>query len=162
MTNIILKRNKEIDILAFNPNTGERLQIEVRICIRGFRLRMIDTQTKKGQEHRRGMDTLYEKKFTDPVIVNAITDFFGGEKYQKVLVVWETEGSDVIEKTKSLYGIDIWKMPDILKSLSEEVKTKAYRDKVRRTIQLLYLSGVKDDTQLLSVLLDIPEVPLFP
>jgi hypothetical protein len=139
MTNIMLQGGKEIDLLAFNPKTGERFHIEVRVCIgRGFRLRMIDTQTKRGQKHRRGMDTLNEIKFIPPTVVNAVSEIFGSPDYKKVLVVWEVEDEIVIEQAKCTpYEIEVWKMADIIGGLVREVKTKGYRDDVLRTVQLI-------------------------
>lgn len=142
MTNIMLEGGKEIDLLAVNPISGEKYHIEVRVTIgRGFRLRMIDTQTKSGRKHRRGMDTLSEIKFVPPTVVKAITEIFGSSDYRKVLVVWEIEGKELIEQAKSLYGIEVWKISDILSALIQEVKTKAYRDDVLRTIQLISIDS---------------------
>jgi hypothetical protein len=83
------------------------------------------------------MDTLSEIKFVPPTVVKAITEIFGSSDYRKVLVVWEIEGKELIEQAKSLYGIEVWKISDILSALIQEVKTKAYRDDVLRTIQLI-------------------------
>jgi hypothetical protein len=108
MTNIMLEGGKEIDLLAVNPISGERFHIEVRVAIgRGFRLRMIDSQTKSGRKHRRGIDTLDAIKFSPPTVVNAITAIFGTSEYRKVLVAWEVEDKSVIEKAKKLYNIEI-------------------------------------------------------
>jgi hypothetical protein len=142
MTNVMLEGGKEIDLLAVNPVSGEKYHIEVRVAIgRGFRLRMIDTQTKSGRKHRRGMDTLNEIKFMPPTVVKAIMEIFGTSEYRKVLVVWAVEEERVIEQTKNLYGIEVWKMSDILSELLREVKTKAYRDDVLRTVQLISASN---------------------
>jgi hypothetical protein len=138
MTNIMLEGGKEIDLLAVNPVSGEKFHIEVRVAIgRGFRLRMIDSQTKSGRKHRRGMDTLNEIKFSPPIVVKAIKEIFGSSEYRKVLVVWAVEGESVIEQAKRLYGIEVWKMADIIGELVREVKTKGYRDDVLRTVQLV-------------------------
>ena len=138
MTNIMLEGGKEIDLLAFNPLSGEKFHIEVRIATgRGFRLRLIDTQTKKGRKHRRGLDTLNEIKFSHPTVVDAVIGIFGTGEYRKVLVVWNVEDSRVIEQAKSLYQIDIWKISNIISQLTQEVKTKPYRNDVLRTIQLI-------------------------
>jgi len=64
-------------------------------------LRLIDTQTKTGRKHRRGLDTLNKIKFTHPTMVNAIKQIFGTNKYQKVLVVWEVENNSVIKKQRN-------------------------------------------------------------
>jgi hypothetical protein len=138
MTNIMLEGGKEIDLLAFNPISKKKYHIEVRVATgRGFRLRLIDTQTKNGRKHRRGLDTLNEIKFAHPTVVSAVKGIFGGDEYRKVLVVWDVEDSAVIEQAKSIYGIDVWKMADLMNQLMREVKTKPYRNDVLRTIQLI-------------------------
>ena len=138
MTNIMLEGGKEIDLLAVSPISGEKYHIEVRVATgRGFRLRLIDTQKKSGRKHRRGMDTLNEIKFSHPTVVNAVAEIFGSSEYKKVLVVWDVEGESVIEQTKKLYSIEIWKISDVMRELIREVKTKAYRDDVLRTVQLI-------------------------
>jgi len=142
MTNLMLEGGKEIDLLAFNLTTREKFHIEVRIATgRGFRLRLVDTQTKNGRKHRRGLDTLNEIKFAHPTVLSAVKEIFGGGEYRKVLVVWDVEDENVIERAKSLYGIEVWKMSDIMSELIREVKTKAYRDDVLRTVQLISARG---------------------
>ena len=139
MTNIMLEGGKEIDLLAFNPITGEKYHIEVRVATgRGFRLRLIDTQTKSGRKHRRGLDTLNDIKFAHPTVVSAAKEIFGGGEYKKVLVVWDVEDSNVIEQAKKPpYNIEVWRIPHIMSELMREVKTKPYRNDVLRTIQLI-------------------------
>jgi hypothetical protein len=138
MTNIMLEGGKEIDLLAFNLITKEKYHVEVRVATgRGFRLRLIDTQTKKGRKHRRGLDTLNDIKFAHPTVVSAVKEIFGSRDYKKVLVVWDVEDGAVIEQAKSLYNIEIWKISDIISELLQEVKTKPYRNDVLRTIQLI-------------------------
>ena len=134
----MLEGGKEIDLLAFNPITKEKFHIEVRIATgRGFRLRLIDTQTKKGRKHRRGLDTLNEIKFAHPTVVNGVKEIFGSGEYKKVLVVWDVEDSSVIEQARSVYNIEVWKISNIISELMQEVKSRVYRDDVLRTIQLI-------------------------
>ena len=138
MTNVMLQGGKEIDLLAVNPISEEKFHIEVRVATgKGFRLRLIDTQTKSGRKHRRGLDTLNAIKFSHPTVVKSVKEIFGGEEYRKVLVVWDVEDSSVIEQAKSVYDIEIWKISNIMSELMREVKTKPYRDDVLRTIQLI-------------------------
>lgn len=138
MTNVVLSGGKEIDLLAFNPITEEKFHIEVRIATgRGFRLRLIDTQTKKGRKHRRGLDTLNEIKFAHPTVVNCVKEIFGSGEYKRVLVVWDVQDNKVIEQAKSVYNIEVWKISNIINELMREVKSRAYRDDVLRTIQLI-------------------------
>ena len=136
MTNVMLEGGKEIDLLAVNPISGEKFHIEVRVTIaKGFRIRLKDTQTKDGRKHRRGLDTLDDIKFKP--VAKAAEGIFGTSDYKKVLVVWEVEDESVIEQAKCLYGIDVWKISDILSELTQEVKTRSYRDDVLRTVQLI-------------------------
>jgi hypothetical protein len=139
MTNVMLEGGKEIDLLAVNPVSGEKFHIEVRVTIeKGFRIRMVDSQTKSGRKHRRGLDTLNAIKFKP--VIDAVTEILGNSEYKKVLVVWDVEEPNVIEQAKSLYDIEIWKIPDIMGELIQEVKTKPYRDDVLRTLQLISLA----------------------
>jgi len=134
----MLGGGKEIDLLAFNPISGEKFHIEVRIATgRGFRLRVKDTQTKSGRKHRRGLDTLNEIKFQHPTVVNAVKKIFGSGEYKRVLVVWDVQDNKVIEQGKSIYNIDVWKISNIIRALMREVKSRAYRDDILRTIQLI-------------------------
>ena len=137
MTNVVLSGGKEIDLLAVNPISGEKFHIEVRVAIKGFRLRLVDTQTKKGRKHRRGLDTLNKIKFVHPIVVNAVKEIFGSGEYKKVLVVWDVEDSNVIEQAKNIYNIEVWKISNVISELMGEVKSRAYRDDVLRTIQLI-------------------------
>lgn len=59
---------------------------------------MVDTQTKTGRKHRRGMDTLNEIKFAPPEVVNSCQEIFGCSDYKKVLVVWDVQESSVVEQ----------------------------------------------------------------
>ena len=134
----MLGGGKEIDLLAFNPLTREKFHIEVRIATgRGFRLKMIDTQTKNGRKHRRGLDTLNEIKFIHPTVTNKVTEIFGSSNYNKVLVVWEVQNSKVFEQAKNEYNIEVWKISEVINQLMKEVKSRPYRDDVLRTIQLI-------------------------
>jgi len=143
ITNVMLGGGKEVDLLAYNPRTNEKYHIEVRVTIgRGFRLRLVDTQTKDGRKHRRGLDTLNEIKFVHPTVTNKITEIFGSSDYKKVLVVWDVQNNAVIKQAKDVYGIEIWLVSDILSEIIKEVKTRPYRDDVLRTIQLISRSKI--------------------
>jgi hypothetical protein len=137
MTNVMLEGGKEIDLLAVNPISGEKYHIEVRVTIeKAFRIRMVDTQTKSGRKHRRGIDTLDAIKFKP--VKDAVTEIFGSKKYKKVLVVWDVEDKSVIEQAKRFpYNIEIWEISDIMSELIQKVGTKSYRDDVLRTVQLV-------------------------
>jgi hypothetical protein len=138
MTNVMLEGGKEIDLLALDPRSGDKYHIEVRVAIgRGFRIRLKDTQTKDGRKHKRGLDTLNEIKFSPPAVVNGCREIFGCGDYKRVLVVWDVQESNVIDQAKKLYEIEVWRISDIIAELIREVGTKAYRDDILRTVQLI-------------------------
>jgi uncharacterized protein YuzE len=83
------------------------------------------------------MDTLSEIKFLAPTVATAIREIFSNSDYRKVLVVWEVEDQTVIGQAKKIYGIEVWRLSDILNELIRQVGTKAYRDDVLRTVQLI-------------------------
>jgi hypothetical protein len=140
MTNIMLEGGKEIDLLAGNPRSVEKYHVEVRVAIgKGFRLRIKDTQTKNGRKHRRGLDTLSAIKFEPPIVVNSVRRIFGSSDYKRVLVVWDVQSNEVVKQAKVVYGIEVWKMPDIIDQIMKRVETKAHRDDVLRTLQLVRL-----------------------
>lgn len=138
MTNVMLGGGKEVDLLAYNPRSGEKYHIEVRVATgRGFRLRMKDTQTKDGRKHRRGVDTLNEAKFIHPNVTNEVSEIFGSFDYRKVLVVWEVQDSKVTDQAKAVYGIEVWKISDVLNEMIKKIGTKSYRDDALRIVQLI-------------------------
>jgi hypothetical protein len=131
-----------ISVTVTYPNwihsSGDKYHIEVRVAIgRGFRIRLVDTQTKSGRKHKRGLDTLNEIKFSPLAVVNGCRQIFGCDQYKRVLVVWGVQEPNVMEQAKKLYGIEVWRISDIITELIREVGTKAYRDDVLRTVQLI-------------------------
>jgi hypothetical protein len=145
MTNVMLEGGKEVDLLAIDPRAGDRYHIEVRVATgRGFRVRLVDTQTRDGRKHRRGMDTLNEIKFSPPEVVNSVREIFNGESYRRILVVWDVQGPSVVEQTKRLYGIEIWRITDMIDELMGKIGTKAYRDDILRTAQLICMGAKRE------------------
>jgi hypothetical protein len=55
--------------------------------------------------------------------------------------VWDVQEPNVIEQAEKLYGIEIWRISDIITELIHEVGTKAYRDDILRTVQLIALNA---------------------
>jgi hypothetical protein len=60
-------------------------------------------------------------------------------EYKKILVVWDVQEPPVIEQAEKLYDIELWRISDIISELIREVGTKAYRDDILRTVQLISL-----------------------
>ena len=101
MTNIMLQGGKEIDLLAFDPRSGDKYHIEVRVAIgKGFKIRLEDTHTSDGRPHKVGLDTLSKIKFEPQVVVSACREIFGSSEYRKILVVWDVQDPYVADEGK--------------------------------------------------------------
>lgn len=144
MTNIRLKGNKEIDLLAINPRNGEKFHVESRVTLTGFKLTRKDTYSQKGKSkgkpHRRGLDFFDKEKFNHDVVKASIHEIFGNTNYSKILVVWDVEDESVIDIAKERFGIEIWYMQNILDELREAIfqgKLKGSRDDILRTVELV-------------------------
>lgn len=138
MTNIALTGGKELDILAVDPRSNNRYHVEVRIATgRGFKIRLVDTQTRDGRKHKRGLDTLNAEKFSPPEVVEACKRIFGSSEYERILVVWDVQEPSVIEQAMKLYQIEVWRISDIITELMQKVGTKPYRDDILRLAQLI-------------------------
>lgn len=138
MTNIRLKGNKEIDILALNPNTNERFHVEARIATtKGFRLGVKETFTKDGTGHRDGVGFFKREKFDHPAVIEKIKDVFGTSEYKKILVVWGVKSNDVFKEAEK-QGFEVKLMQHIVKEIIERIgKRRGSRDDIMRTIELV-------------------------
>ncbi|MBS7631680.1 hypothetical protein KEJ47_08980 [Candidatus Bathyarchaeota archaeon] len=140
MTNVRLKRGKEIDLLAINPMTGEKFHVEARVATsRGFALREKDTYTSQGRPHRRGLDYFAKEKFDHLTVVEKIRELFGSSDYRKVLIVWNTEDNfaHLPQLAKEKYNIEIWGIRHLLREFMKTRITTGSRDDILRTMELV-------------------------
>jgi len=154
MTNIRLKKGKEIDLLALNPKTGEKWHVEARVSTaRGFALREKDTYTSRGRPHKRGLDYFAREKFDHPVVKEKIRELIGDSRYRRVLAVWNTEDNFVHlpQLAKEKYDIEIWGIRHLLWEFMKEKKTTGSRDDILRTMELVS-SIIKEERAFLKKL----------
>jgi len=152
MTNIKLKGNKEIDLLAIDPKTGNKYHVESRVSTSpSFKLKVKDTKTKKGRPHKIGLDYFVEKKFDHADVTAKVKEAFGESDYDRVLVVWDIQDGAVVESARAK-GIHILLMPTILVELitrnvdlpsMKHYLPRGQRDDVLRTIELMALALAK-------------------
>lgn len=137
MTNIRLKRNKEIDLLAANLQTSTKYHVESRIATSpSFWLRSHETKTKSGRYCRNGLDYFHREKFNHPIIMKKIHDLFGDSNYRKWLVVWNVQNENVITEAIAKYGIEIYWIHELIENLRQQKLTSGSRDVVLRMIEL--------------------------
>jgi hypothetical protein len=130
MTNIKLKGNKEIDLLAIDPIKLERYHIEVRAWTdRRMKLRHED------------LGYFQREKFEHPIVKQKIHELFGDSDYHKVLVVWNTEDNfKVLPKiAEKEYSIEIWRLKDMIHHFTKRKITSGSRDDVLRLMELIAL-----------------------
>lgn len=140
MTNIKCKGNKEIDLLAINPRTGNKFHVESRVGTSpSFKIRLHDTYTKKGIAHKIGIDYFAKEKFDHPLVKEKIKEIFGNINYVKILVVWDVQDEALVEEAKKIFDIEIWFIIEMIYDLMEKGKIRGSRDDILRTVELMGL-----------------------
>ena len=148
MTNIRCKGGKEIDLLAINPTLSKRFHVEARVSTT-FPLRLRETKTRDGKSHKNGVDYFAREKFNHPYVVEKIKEFFGEEKYRKILIVSTVhkhnfaldalaDNPSVIEQSARLrFGIEVWSIYSLISSLEISANIRGSRDDVLRLLDLV-------------------------
>lgn len=140
MTNIRLKGNKEIDLLAINTIRGEYYHVESCVSTTS-KLRLKATCNKDGTYNRNGIDYFLREKFGHYRVEEYTRWVFNNKPYHKVLVVWDTQEDfkEFTKKVKDGCGIEIWLMKGIIYDLSNHKTTSGSRDDILRTMELVFL-----------------------
>ncbi len=146
MTNIRCKGGKEIDLLALNPLTNQRYHVEARVSTT-FPLCLVESKTKSGKPNKNGVDYFAREKFNHPFVLEKVKEYFGENKYEKLLVVYSIkyhekcktidERNEFFVKADEKYGISVALIGKIIKSLSRNGETMGSRDDVIRLIELI-------------------------
>jgi len=126
MTNIRCKSNKEIDLLAINPRTGEKFHVESRVhtsSAHAFRLEDLDYFVKE--------------KFNHALVKKKINEIFGNNPYRKWLVIWIAQEIKVMVEAKDKFGIKVVQLGDLIYEMIEKIEVKGSRDDVVRTFELI-------------------------
>jgi len=130
ITNIKLKENREIDILALDTN-GNCYHIEVEIHKTGLQW---------GPEGNAGytVKEYKEKKFNEE-ITNFIKDEYGASIVNNIWVCW---GIHPLKKQLALseaekYGIVIWEFKEKVIELWEKISTAHYGDDIIQALSII-------------------------
>lgn len=142
--------NKEIDILAVKPATGEKIHVEVHVSIRpAFGLRAWgDQQYAKEKLQQRiryfcqnkfiGAVNKKDRKLKNRCIEDAVKKVFKSNSYEKMLVVGKlhrTDPKDELESELAKHGVKLVFLSDILKDMIEKMD-EVYMDNARRYLQI--------------------------
>ena len=127
---------KEIDLLAFNPKTGEKYHVESSVgTSNSFKIREKDTFTSKGRPHKIGLDYFNREKFEHPIVKEKIREYFGDSKYHKWLVIWHIQNEELVTKAYLEYKIEIYWIHELIANLRQQKLTRGSRDIVLRLIE---------------------------
>jgi len=146
MTNIRCKGNKEIDLLAINPKTGEKFHIESRVRTKQrFRL-----------EH---IDSLAREKFEHSTVKERIREFFGDSEYRKWLVIQPQKVDFQLDDvTREKHSIEIRYIDTIMRMIMKKLHRMGSRDHVLRTLELVKFIREFDRTHGLKPKMTKPRV----
>ncbi|MCD5409448.1 MAG: hypothetical protein LRZ87_01595 [Methanocellales archaeon] len=100
ITNIKCRNNKEIDILAVDPN-GNKYHVEVTVYLDGWPLEIEEKERKNVVT----VKWYSEYKFRDKYVREKIKEFFGSngfKSYKRILVYWKIKKGINLEEIKKL------------------------------------------------------------
>lgn len=142
--------NKEIDILAIKPATGEKVHVEVHVSIRpagGLRAwGHKKYATEPLQQRIRcfclskfiGAVNKKDRELKKPCVEDKAKQVFNSNDYQKMLVVGKlhrTDPKNELETELAKHGVKLVLLEDILKDLIKNMD-KVYMDNAMRYLQI--------------------------
>jgi hypothetical protein len=142
----------EIDILAIDPVTSERYQIEVSISISGSFSKLTNTPFDRElakvrvqqPTQRRTLGFFVQKKFGDVGVLETLAKYgFQPGNYERVIATygWTLDAKKAAEQQ----GIILWDFRQIMREMAAALRTeKAYlKDDTMRTLHL-FVHAMKD------------------
>lgn len=131
MNEIKVRYGKEIDILAMNPLTGNKLHVEVTVPIKPV--------IKGGIT--KWVNDVVDKKFVgkDSCVERKVEEYFETARYRKILVVGNLGEYEIADVKEGLKDVELIRMKDILRQVVEKMKEEkgVYMDTAGRYIQIL-------------------------
>lgn len=150
IANIKLKQNKEIDLLAIDPE-GQKYHIECSVkttpAFSGIHARS-ESESKHKAKWRMSLLFFESKKFNHPIVKDAIREYgFEDDAYKKVIVASRVM-DDVLEIAAEK-GIEIWLFNSIIDGLMEAADREQYLSGDERVFQLIarWLKEKEKDNQ---------------
>lgn len=136
-TNRRIGHNKEIDILAFDPENNQVYHVEVCILFRPLRLKETIHRSSNNRS-RDGLDYFLDNKFDHPAVRKGISEILGRDvKLKRMLIVSkmeEQEKQEIMEIAKNR-NLEVIPISRFIHKL-QDAKSGS-RDDVVRTIELV-------------------------
>jgi hypothetical protein len=152
-------QNKEIDVLALNPQSHKKVHVEVHVSVRPLSALRAWSSAKYGSDPLpERIKWFYENKFIgrmdketrqlkDRCIEEKAESIFGTSDYKRYLVVGTLHKNDPEEELRdslTQLGVKLILMKDIIRELLDT--SEVYQDDTRRFLQIIsqYISEIKD------------------
>jgi len=147
--NIRCGGQKEVDLLAIDPKSGERYHIESGVSVSGtyskltdrpFNLKKLRTRTRQA-EQRRTVGYFVDTKFEADAVRTELRRYgFHGRNYRRVIVSWGW--TEEAGRSAARHRIELWDMRHMLAELTSTFggKRTHFMDDTLRTMQLYHMS----------------------
>jgi hypothetical protein len=123
--NIKCGGQKEIDLFAIDPISGERYHIEISVSIsNSFRALTVNPYLPgdhkirvNAASARRTLGFFLHEKFESPYVKEALARYGGGSECGRIIVSWEWR-QDVAREAAE-HGIELWDFRDLMREIAE-------------------------------------------
>lgn len=142
--NIKCEHQKEIDLFAIDPLSGDRYHIETTVSI-SQSFRALTTKPFSPGDHkirakaasaRRTLHFFIQEKFEAAGVKTALARFGGDTNCKRIIVTWEwKEGAD---REAAAYGIALWDFRKLMQEIAElgRIPRTYFGDDTLRTLTL--------------------------
>ena len=142
--NIKCGDQKEIDLFAIDPASGERFHIETTVSI-SQSYRALTTGEYAAGDHkvrgkaaraRRTLDFFRKEKFEAAGVKSTLTKYCNGNPYRKIIVIWEWGPG--VKEAAAAHGIELWDFRELMREIAELGRNKRtyFGDDTLRTLTL--------------------------
>lgn len=144
ITNIQLFGRQEIDILAINPLTNEKLHVECHVSVKPLgRLRAKGKLKEQEKPFEARIKEIYEKKFVGKSGTKAakVKELLGTQNYKKIQVYGvlpAEESADKVKKEFAKYGVEVILFEGVISELRDIIAKRGRKcsETIRSYVQL--------------------------
>jgi hypothetical protein len=123
--NIKCDGQKEIDLFAINPKTGDRYHIETTVSIsQNFRALTSneflpgDHKVRgKAARARRTLGFFLQEKFDAPGVQKALASYGDSRPINKIIVIWEWKPG--VKEAAAEHGVELWDFRELMAQIAE-------------------------------------------
>jgi hypothetical protein len=142
--NIKCGGQKEIDLFAIDPKSGDRYHIETTVSIsQSYRALTLKEFTPgehkvrgKAAGARRKLGFFLKEKFDAPGVQKALASYGGSKLCKKIIVIWEWRSG--AQEAAAAQGVELWDFRELMSEIAELGRHKRtyFGDDTLRTLTL--------------------------